>query len=52
MPVIYREEDSPAWGTMAMVLIIALFALLIGYFAWWHPTGTRPANPPEASATK
>ncbi|MFN3648813.1 MAG: hypothetical protein ACK47B_04455 [Armatimonadota bacterium] len=37
MPVVYRDDDSSAWGTMAIVLVVALFALLIGYFAWWQP---------------
>jgi hypothetical protein len=38
MPVVYKEDDSPAWGVTAIVLVVALFALMLGYFAWWRPS--------------
>lgn len=37
-PVVYRDDESSAWGVMAIVMVVAVFALLIGYFAWWRPT--------------
>src|SRR5688572_5324273 len=49
-PVVYREDDSPAWGMMAIVLVVALFALLIGYFAWWRP-GQVEAEPRNGDTT-
>lgn len=46
MPVIYREDDgSYAWGTMAIVLVVALFALLIGYFTFWQPRVNASSGP-------
>ena len=39
MPVVYRDDESTtAWGMMALVLVVVLFMLGIGYFAWYRPT--------------
>jgi hypothetical protein len=40
-PVVYREDESSAWGVVAIVMVVALFALMIGYFAWWRPANVN-----------
>lgn len=32
-----RSEQSAMWGTIVVILLIAIAILLIGYFAWWAP---------------
>lgn len=61
-PVVYRDDDSPAWGVTAIVLVVALFALMLGYFAWWRPSqidaaprspdviNVQPATPSQPSS--
>lgn len=34
MPVIYREDGSAAWGTIAGILVALVFALGLGFFVY------------------
>lgn len=33
----YRTDQSSAWGTLIVVLLVVIAILLMGYFAWWAP---------------
>jgi hypothetical protein len=37
MPVVHREDSSPAWATLVIVLMVVIAVLAVGYFAWWQP---------------
>lgn len=45
MPTVVRESDGSGMGVLAIVLVVAVFALLIGYFAWWQPRTTEASTP-------
>lgn len=44
MPVVYRDESGPAYGMLIAVVVVALVAVLVGYFAWYSPSQTTPAR--------
>ena len=36
--IVYRDDGSLAWGTLAVVLVAVFVLLLVGYFAWFLPS--------------
>ena len=45
MPVVYREGEGSGWGAAMVIAVVAVLALLVGYFAWWGPRNTSADTP-------
>ena len=43
--------ESFAWATLAIILIVLLVAVLIGYFALWSPSQTTVVVPQQQPPT-